>query len=293
MSTNALLDITIGLMLMYLVLSLLCTSINEFIATVSQMRASTLAKSLAQIIDIPAVRAVFASHGLIAGSTDSAGKPNPSYLSGSTFALALLDSLDVNKPIPILADIEAAVKALPDSNVRDLLASNIATAGSDLDRLRRNLASSFDQIMDRVSGVYKRRLKWISLGMGFVVAFAINADTITVGKSLWSDSSLRAQMIQTVQAVSGGGSGSPPVSANEQVDDIVKRISSVDKQLRPMPIGWDFTSPDWIVRFWGLKLAGLMMTAVALMLGAPFWFDLLSKFMKMRGTGDKPARTEH
>jgi hypothetical protein len=37
-----------------------------------------------------------------------------------------------------------------------------------------------------------------------------------------------------------------------------------------------------------LKLSGLLLTAIALSLGAPFWFDTLSRLTRVRNTGKKP-----
>ena len=37
------------------------------------------------------------------------------------------------------------------------------------------------------------------------------------------------------------------------------------------------------------KILGLAVTILAVMLGAPFWFDLLNKVTNLRGTGGKPA----
>jgi hypothetical protein len=51
MIQNAALDVVIGLILMYLMLSLLCTTINELIATVLKLRAHSLKVGLEQIID--------------------------------------------------------------------------------------------------------------------------------------------------------------------------------------------------------------------------------------------------
>jgi hypothetical protein len=36
------------------------------------------------------------------------------------------------------------------------------------------------------------------------------------------------------------------------------------------------------------KLAGLALTTFAVSLGAPFWFDLLNKFMNIRSAGKAP-----
>ena len=44
----------------------------------------------------------------------------------------------------------------------------------------------------------------------------------------------------------------------------------------------------WLIK----KFAGWFMTGLALSLGAPFWFDLLSKFVNIRGAGVKPERQD-
>lgn len=43
---------------------------------------------------------------------------------------------------------------------------------------------------------------------------------------------------------------------------------------------------------WPLKIAGMLLTALAVSLGAPFWFDLLGKLVNMRATG-KPVELEN
>ena len=40
------------------------------------------------------------------------------------------------------------------------------------------------------------------------------------------------------------------------------------------------------------KLFGLALTIGAVMLGAPFWFDLLSKIMRVRSTGAPPPASD-
>jgi hypothetical protein len=70
-----------------------------------------------------------------------------------------------------------------------------------------------------------------------------------------------------------------------------------------MPLGWcvkwpaaksSCTEPNafeikssWA---WLTKILGLLLTALLVSLGAPFWFDLLSRAANLRQTGDEPAR---
>jgi hypothetical protein len=288
MNLNAALDIAIGLILMYLVLSLVCTSLNEFISTTLGMRANTLKQGLTHIIDSETLRSEFDKHGLVVAATPG-GKSAPSYLSGSAFALALLDSLDPKTPLPKI-DIKAAAERLTGTNVGDLLATSLATAGDDLERLKETLAASFDQMMDRLSGIYRRRLKLISLLVGLALAAVLNADSLAVAKALWNDGSLRTQMAQSAQSFVQAGM--PTGQTANSIDKIANDIKTAEEKLRPLPIGWTFDSREPLGPFWLFKAVGLAITAVALSLGAPFWFDLLSKFMNIRGTGNKPQRTD-
>lgn len=300
MSVSAAIDTAIGLMLMYFVLSLVCTVVNEYIATWTNLRASTLEASLHKLVDVPRLRSDFYNHGLIDGANSAKGG-HVSYLSGDTFALALLNSLDPTQVIPDFATITQAVQHLPDSNVRDALLTNIAAAQGDLGKLRGNVAAWFDTSMDRVAGVYKRYLKWLSLAVGFMLALLINADTITAGAALWRDDALRAQFAGSAQQVLAEGkaaaglpAGDVTANTDESISGVVAVIRSSEMQLRPLPLGWNFSSAvlaaPWPAILWLaiLKLFGLALTAIALSLGAPFWFDLLSKFMNLRGTGPKP-----
>jgi hypothetical protein len=56
-------------------------------------------------------------------------------------------------------------------------------------------------------------------------------------------------------------------------------IQYYNKYYKCNGIPYQTTSTRWI---------GWLLTALAISLGAPFWFDLLSKFIQLRGTGTKP-----
>jgi hypothetical protein len=353
MIQNAALDVAIALALMYLMLSLLCTIINEFIASkLLGLRAASLASGLQQILDDPLVRQKFYGHGLIAGSTNAVAKsdnllmpliwnrgdlpaavnslatpgaaaapaagpnavpqappaagPNtvpqapspedhPSYISSSNFASALLGSLDTGKPIPVFADVVTAVTAMSPSNLRSALLSALTAAQGDLDSFRKNVANWFDDSMERLSGAYKRHLKLISILVGIVVAVVFNADSFRVASTLWTDPVLRAQVVATAAETVGKG-------ADSKGDQ--PKLADVVEGLRPLPIGWSCGKNEspciWskpptnltLILGWLTLILGWLLTAAALSLGAPFWFDVLSKFINIRGAGDKPNRAD-
>lgn len=291
MSTNAVIDVGIGIILMYLLLSLICTIVNEFAANIMRLRARTLATGLKNLIDDPNLLTAFQGHGLIAGQTRVA-RGLPSYLAGRTVAAALIDCLDPNKPVALVSEVVTAASNLPPSNVRDAILTAATAAGNDIEKLHTSMAQWFDDSMDRVSGVFKRYAHWLSLGVGLSIAIALNADTFAVANSLWHDGALRAQIAASAGQVAGGGTSA------DQLQATMEKLSSIEADLRPFPVGWSdaATRPDlnWSRGGWTIaqKVVGLLITGLALSLGAPFWFDLLSKFVNVRATGNRPEKTD-
>lgn len=410
MVQNVALDIAIGLALMYLVLSLACTVINEYIATKLNLRADSLAAGLQEILDDPAVRNAFYDHGLIAGTKNAIektsdlfkpvtslmkgaarlvravnfmaaaptpqapqaapvaqppvadahpinpaanaaqaqanavtpaptaappastqGGDHPSYLSADTFVLALVGSvtgtrLAKDQKVPSFAEVQSAIEALQPSKVKSALIANLMAAQGDFAAFRKNAAAWFDDSMERLSGAYKRHLKFISIIVGFIVAVTINADTFAVGYALWSNPALRTQMAAVAADTVQKGL---PDKSQPTKTDVENAFKTASESLRPMlPIGWPIsqwlglsdvtTTPTQDAKtppvadaqkkpatkktFWErleaaapflvVKIPGWFVTALALSLGAPFWFDMLSKIINIRGAGTKPDRAD-
>ncbi len=74
MKTEAILDVIVGLISMSLLLSLLCTVINEFIVSFLRLRATYLRKGIERIIDDPELRAASDATDLIKMSGQASGK---------------------------------------------------------------------------------------------------------------------------------------------------------------------------------------------------------------------------
>ncbi len=333
MLQNAALDVAIGLVIMYLVLSLVCTVVNEYVASKLNLRSRSLKESLSELIDDQSVRTRFYEHGLIAGTNRAlvrasalfgAGAPStsnqvtaavpspgdhPSYIASTTFVLALVGSLtgsdSAGAEVPQFAEVQSAIRKLPPTRVKSALVASLMTSQGDFDRFRASVASWFDDSMDRLSGAYKRNLKRISIFVGCVIALIVNADSFQVGKTLWSDSALRAEMVQVADTTSKSRTDQANYGA------IMREFQSANDRLRPLPVGWplcgnqsaasaasstgtdsrDACPPQGQMIWFGVtKLLGWFATGLALSLGAPFWFDLLSRFINIRSAGIKPER---
>ena len=80
-----------------------------------------------------------------------------------------------------------------------------------------------------------------------------------------------------------GGFASTRLSVARRVNDQIQAIKS------PLGLGWKNVVWQKVTLFDALiKLLGWTVTALAISLGAPFWFDLLRKLVNIRSSGNKP-----
>jgi hypothetical protein len=248
-----------------------------------------------------------------AGATPPGPKPGVS-VSLNAVPPALPAPGQPGNPLTPFRDQVLANKDLPDQ-VKEGLVTLIDAAGSDVAKARENIEQWFNSTMERVSGWYKRRTQLIILILGFGIAAVFNIDSIVMAGRLATDKSLRESLVAASEeyakasaasaaaspAVTPSASPSPassepsptpaaspsPTKAEQTFEDDYKRLENLG-----LPIGWDTTEANKLLsqgvltnkRAWTRKLIGLLITALAVSLGAPFWFDLLNKFMVVRST---------
>lgn len=305
---SIILDMAIGLALVYLFLSLICTTVNEAIAGFFNLRARTLEKALVSMIDNPdLVEKIYNSPvifglwqsrtrlktaepsgpaattseiaaGFEKGVGPSAGYAQmlrlPSYLPPKQFAHAVLDVIKTYKDAAgkEIDQLEQAIAAMPPGPFRDALLSMAARVDGDAEKFRLAVEKWFDYCMDRVSGWYKRRIQLIGFVVALGVAGVCNADTLEIAGRLYHDAALRSAV--TATAV-----------------DYVKNQTELG--IGNLPIGWTDTRsfPD---KPWDQfsKVVGLLITAGALTVGAPFWFDMLNGLVNIRLAGLKPGENK-
>ena len=279
-------DVALGLALLYSVLSLVASVVKEWVSTLLSLRAKNLRKGIGTLIGDDYAQRLY-GHPLV--STLAKDKKKPSYIGADTFASALVDLLAQDEDgNPVVAMGDKAAKLVDrlgdDSALKPPLRALTNLGAETVDDLRRQVAGWFDEGMNRVSGWYRRQTQLIIFAIGAVVAVSANASTVHVVQDLWRDDALRYAIAQEAVAVA-----SDTVSADSaQVADAI---------LQSFPLGWEGEDPfgllegvqDWGAGTWLAHVLGWFFTAAAVSLGAPFWFDLLSKVAKLRGTGSRPS----
>ena len=281
MSLPAMLDVAIALIFLFLILSLIVTAVSELIAQLLRLRAKGLSGGISRLLDDENLLAAVKATGVYHLGAASNSKHGPSYLSGRNFALAVIEAVNRDKPVAEkLENVTATIEQLPEGKFRDALRTVTAAAAEETEAKLKAIGDYFDEAMARAGGVYKRWMQLWSLLIGTTLAVALNADAIQVAKETWRDDSLRAQIVAAAEETMAA-----KAEAGGSVQEMAQIADNLEA-LRPFPIGWsrDDDAPGQEPPHWLSRLIGWAITGFATMLGAPFWFDLLSKIMKVRSS---------
>jgi hypothetical protein len=190
--------------------------------------------------------------------------------------------------------VKDTISKLPESEIKSALLCFSSTAQENLENVRKDIEDWFDSAMGRVSGWYKRKIQWIILGISLGISGILNADSFTIVNTLWRDDALRASIIASAQVSVKNPSPSDQNASSKSIEELY-----ADLQKLNLPIGWikrdnlkvlkdDPRAVPDDIRSWVYKVIGIIVTALAASQGAGFWFDMLKKFVDLRGVGKKP-----
>lgn len=318
------LDIGIGLVVIYLLLALVVSAAREAIETVTKSRAIHLERAIKELVDHDAalLKTLYEHpqlHSLYPGEykLDLARKLGwslPTYVPATNFALALMDvtvrgelssspySGEQIAPAVTVENIRASLSRLGSPRVRRAMLTALDTAGDDLARVRTNLEAWFNSAMERVSGAYKRRTQWYLFAIGLGVTVVANIDTITLANYLTTNRTARETLVARAEAIGRDSVLRRSLAADSALRSADARARGAELATLDLPIGWDDPvphlgrgrPPGGFLNDWVLPIVGLLMTAFAITLGAPFWFDLLANVVGIRSTvrpAEKAAAT--
>lgn len=337
MSGFPIVDLVIGIIFVYFLLSIICSAAIEIILTGLKARANLLEEWLLKLFNKTALKdgdkeislgQAIMDHCTITGLSKK-GKSS-SYISAKEFTAALLEKItyDAAAPTNVARNIDEYIdainktKLLPTEFQRGLLnyANEVKAAYSDvaeqteskLELFNSKIEDWYNSSMDRVTGELKRRYsRPVTFIIAVVVTVSLNADSIALAKYLYSNPEARTKF--AMEAFSSTKDSAlikqvaalrlAPDSSNSSFDsaEIKKRITEKIEDLEKakqgladvMPLTWKQGElmKDGHYSWWLIfaKITGLLATILAIMMGAPFWFDQLNKISNLRGTGAKPA----
>ncbi|HEX8212924.1 MAG TPA: hypothetical protein VF584_22305 [Longimicrobium sp.] len=312
---STILDVAVGVIFVFILVSIICSAIREGIESVLKTRAAHLEHGIRELLadregnglardlfNHPLVAALYENdYDTVRIARDGQARPwalarggkMPSYIPSRSFAVALMDlavrGRDITPenssggaPIISLQSLRDGVGSLQNEKVQRALLTAIDSAQGDLNRAQANLEAWYDSSMDRVSGWYKRSTHRVLFVIGLFVAVTLNIDTTAIARHLYHDTGARDAAVAAAGALNAAGStaGIGYEEARAQLNSIQLPIGWSRREVRPR--GPDPVKDFWV--WWVVPVIGWLMTAFAATMGAPFWFDMLNKVMVIRST---------
>jgi hypothetical protein len=134
-----------------------------------------------------------------------------------------------------------------------------------------------------------------------VVTLALNVDSVKLAQGLWANPTAAKATADLAERYVSNAT----VKTSDDLKQQAQSLADVGQQL-PFAFGWGswlkaketanaqnvtegsllshVGTTNTVVAFWAESLVGWIITILALSLGAPFWFDILNKFMVVRST---------
>lgn len=150
--------------------------------------------------------------------------------------------------------------------------------------------SWFDGTMDRVSQNYTSYTRRWTLVISLAVALALQLDALNIVNRLAIDDTLRASLVGVApQAASAANAPAPasvaPADTGGNTGELQAKTKKNLDQLRLLASEKLVTLPvdsGWVANWRNASIAGILLSAAMLSLGAPFWYKVLSELLKLR-----------
>lgn len=167
-------------------------------------------------------------------------------------------------------------------------------AGGDAAKFKLLIENWFNRTMDRSIGWYKKKISLITFFVGLAIAVSFNVDTIYMTMELKNNTALRKEMITKIESIH-----SQDTTLIKYVDSLKSSQHAINESFSMQ--GYKNFKPEITIdpkdgtenrkSIWHFAILGWILTGIAISFGAPFWFDILNKFMRIRsaGTQEKPA----
>lgn len=189
------------------------------------------------------------------------------------------------------------VESMQNSDLKKLLQSFLSNSESRADSLgQEDLQKQIEQwykgYMERVTGWYKRKIRTNILFASIAVTLVLNLNFIVLAKTIYASGPLRQALTTEAGRTVANPNAVEDLKTRFEQDSSLANINVEAIIGSKLPIGWESDKP--LSYFFSNKvlnwtnLFGWIIFALALSRGAPFWFDVMKKFVNVRNTGLVP-----
>lgn len=275
LSISSILEVAIGLALIYYVLSLVVSYISSQILRFTELRAKALEEGLLDLLKDPSMVQKIQEHPLIKLLRPQRlnffgpGKKilKVEEIASDTFSMVFLSTLTSGVASqPTLTDIQKAIGQLPDGDLKRSLSEMLNSGVATVQEMRSRIERWFDDTMMGVSALYKQHARRIVIYISLAVALVLGVDSIQISRYLYLEPIARNALVQQAnQIVEQEGLAE---------ESAIAYLNSL--QAMAIPLIWSAPLPG-SAEAWLVKLLGILITWVAIAQGASFWYQNLKK----------------
>ncbi|MBK6931928.1 MAG: hypothetical protein IPH12_14115 [Saprospirales bacterium] len=292
-----LLSIVIGIVFVLLLFSLLATTIMEMLAGLLTLRGKNLINAIKSMLGDKETKD-FTNHVYFKQLGEKAnlfralrkGALPPSYIGPGTFTAILMDVLQVNST----GQVQQALDKLPEGKLKDVLTFLHHESYGDIAAFRKKVEEWFNEVMGRASEWYVSNMRIWLFWVGMGIALSFNVDVIGIYTNLSANATLREYMADAAsqfvekapepKAVDSLAVNPDFYAAKDRFNSLLNENIAAIRS--PLGIGWE--TVQWPTekqgQWWLYKFIGWLTTAMAISLGAKFWFDLLRQLVNFRNS---------
>ncbi len=293
MSFPQILEVVLGLVLVYYVLAAIVSTIVKMLTESFETRGAALQIYLKQmlgdrsvdLLNLPQIQALrpirYATWWNVFGAGTEAKMVEKIPYSTLVDAFFDVTGLTCKADVKPTADeLTAIVNQLPASQGKDALLRWIEQGVTDIDQLRGRVTDYANGILNQAQLTFKARARSMVIILSVVLTLLFGTDTIQLAKDLSNDAALRAMLDAQAQAAAVASNTTGNIS---QLSDLFTKIgaSSVQFAWWQQQKGPTSNSAQGWISFVLLKFLGLGITAIAVSQGSSFWYDVLKRL-----TGD-------
>ncbi|MBC7775971.1 MAG: hypothetical protein H7246_11100 [Phycisphaerae bacterium] len=287
----AILSIIIGIVFVLLLFSMLTSAVVEVYHAANSSRGKHLRNTL-EIMLGKDVCDKFYDHSYFR-QLSSASKPLsklklPIWVEKGTFSNILADILS---PRNSNLSVPERINLIENADFRKVLDFLWRQSGGDIAVFQKKVEDWFDDVMARAKDWFADHTKWRLFFFGTLLAAVLNADTIQIYQSLSANAALRDEIVGAAEkfSISADTARIRPINAPPRDSATAKanydsiRTTYIETIQSPLGLGWGQSQPaNWWE--WLSKIAGWLLTGVAVTMGAPFWFEMLRKLLALKGS---------
>lgn len=298
MSISTILEIIIGLILIYYVLGVIVSAVTSWITKTLQTRAKDLEGylnglfddkgKLDEIMDNPLITALkpIRLTPIVGFFTGQTAEYSTEKIPTGVFLTALLGrGIDTYQTFDeVKQAAEKAINGLPDtSRLKKDITKLLDDAQGNLSQLRYSLESWFDGVMNKATSIFTIHARRIVIALALIVTLVSGMDSIDIAQQLWNQPNLRAVASAKAVQIAEGGELEP---------DIKVLVTTLEELELDYHNDWWNTrnsneSPNAIL----LKILGLAITWVAVAQGSSFWYDVMKKVTSIaRSSGSSSSQ---